>query len=146
MAKKRKIEIPLLIIAMIGIWIFSLYPESPIRKLPCREKKFGMILIGEKYLDRRGRYLVVYKNWGPDYQIDEYERPEIHKGVCVQKKFVLLENEKKVEEMNSAVDELNYAGNFIPKDPYKCYVWRKSPEGETVQEKFEKMLEDYNKQ
>lgn len=146
MAKRRKIEILLLAAAIIGIWVFSLYPNPPIRKLNCREKRFGMILLGEKYVDCRGRYPVVYKDWGPDYQVDEFERPEIHKGVCARKKFVLLENEKKAEEMNSAVDELNYAGNFIPKDPYKRYVWKKSPEGETVQEKFDKLLEDYNQQ
>lgn len=146
MSKRQKIETLLLIIAIIGIWVFSLYPDPPIRKFSCQEKRFGMILLGDKYVDCRSKLLMTYQDWGPDGNLDETERNKIINGNLVKEKVILTQTESEAEKGNADVGEFNHLGNFVPKDPCKRYLWSGSPEGQTWQEKFEKMLDDYDKQ
>ncbi|MDD5626540.1 MAG: hypothetical protein PHW01_00785 [Patescibacteria group bacterium] len=146
MAKRRKIEILLLAAAIIGIWVFSLYPDPPIRKLSYQEKRFGMILTGKKYVDCRSKLHITYKDWGADGNLDEAERNKIINGNLVKEKVIFTETQSEAEKGNADVGEFNHLGNFVPKDPHKRYVWNESPEGQTWQEKFEKLLEDYNRQ
>jgi len=130
----------------MGILTYSLYPEPPIKKADRYQKQFGKTLIGIQYLDARDKLHSTYVDWGPDGNLDVVEKCKVYGGVRTKEIIVFTDSETEAERLNSEATELNPHGNLIPKDPNKRYVWGDSPEGQTWQEKFEKLLEDYNKQ
>lgn len=132
-----------LVLVIGAILTYSLWPESPIKKADCWKKQFGKTLVGIQCIDLRNKLHSIYVDWGPDGDLDQVEKWKIYNGVKTKEIIVFTTSEDETDKLNSEATELNRHGNLVPKDPNKRYLWTESPEGQTWQDKFEGVIEDY---